>query len=469
MEQWKKHQCWLQPVNVLQGMSIRFQFSHQCVYFRFDRLLIVFIHRKSASCTHVSALMHALVAMTQSEFKLQQVVPMSRAEDEEEALPITSYPCQWKPPKKRKESNMQMSEAVFQKHDYSSLKKRKVRLVEDFDPRPECYKGTAGNNFPALLDTVRGQAICISLLFDPQSCHWTNDNPMPSTAIPHQPSISSLKATITAFKDSLQIPDDKIRKIEIDTREQRYSSLWFSVRRYRLTASLFGEVLRRRDDTPPQSLVLRILQQKQFSSAAIEWGIQNEPIAIQKYIDHQHTHGHPLLMVSPSGFFVSSTHPFLGASPDGAVYDPSNSQQPFGFIEVKCPYSARDDTPVDACALSGFCCTLECTPGGNQQLKLKENHNYFAQIQGQMAIGDRPWCDFVIYTKKGISIQRITFNQDYWERTLLPRLTSFYDNCVAPEIVSPVVSLFVICQNYNLNCHCIPSEILSSIHITNIN
>ena len=37
----------------------------------------------------------------------------------------------------------------------------------------------------------------------------------------------------------------------------------------------------------------------------------------------------------------------------------------------------------------------------SNQLKLKKAHKYFAQIQGQMAIGERPWCDLVVYTFKG--------------------------------------------------------------------
>ena len=63
---------------------------------------------------------------------------------------------------------------------------------------------------------------------------------------------------------------------------------------------------------------------------------------------------------------------------------------------------------------------------------------YYAQVQGQMAIGDRPWCDFVVYTTKGIHVQRIPFDRRYWEKVLLSKLIKFYDNCLGPEIVSPV-------------------------------
>ena len=55
-----------------------------------------------------------------------------------------------------------------------------------------------------------------------------------------------------------------------------------------------------------------------------------------------------------------------------------------------------------------------------------------------MAIGERPWCDFVIFTKKGISV---VFDEEYWKNTLLPKLEAFFDNCLGPEIVSPMHAL----------------------------
>ena len=167
--------------------------------------------------------------------------------------------------------------------------------------------------------------------------------------------------------------------IETDTRGQRLSTHWFSVRRYRITASMFGAVLSRRNDIPPDILVLRLIQPKKFSTVATRYGIQTEQAAMKEYVAYQHTHGHPSLVVRPSGFMINTNYSFLGASPDGAVYDPVISQQPSGFVEVKCPYSVRNISPTDACSTSGFSCELDATTG---HLKLKEGHQYYAQIQG---------------------------------------------------------------------------------------
>ena len=64
-----------------------------------------------------------------------------------------------------------------------------------------------------------------------------------------------------------------------------------------------------------------------------------------------------------------------------------------------------------------------------------------------MVIGNRPWCDFVIYTTKGVNVHRVRFDEDYWNLTLLPKLTTFFDNCVAPEIISPVHVLGIPIRN----------------------
>lgn len=66
----------------------------------------------------------------------------------------------------------------------------------------------------------------------------------------------------------------------------------------------------------------------------MEYGKAMEEEALQVYIDYQLKNGHPNLCVVPSGFIISTTHSFLGASPDGAVYDPDCVLEPFGPKEL---------------------------------------------------------------------------------------------------------------------------------------
>ena len=99
------------------------------------------IHRKSASCTHVSGLLHALVALSPSEFIPPERVGGSRDSSDDD-LPITLYKCQWVQPKKRKESNTKMADANFEKHVYGRERKHSMHSIEDFDPRPPENIGT---------------------------------------------------------------------------------------------------------------------------------------------------------------------------------------------------------------------------------------------------------------------------------------------------------------------------------------
>ena len=296
----------------------------------------------------MSALLHSLVTMTSKNFQVSPELPSSVLvdSDSEQTVPVTSLLSRWNVPRVRKESNLQLSDAIFEKHDYDRPIKRKRQQIKDFDPRPEECRGNVKQLLGTLLENVSGESFGVSLLFDEQCCQpnlLSSDTSVPSTP--------DIKETVQAFKQSLQMTPAQLRHVEQCTREQRYSSEWFSVRRYRITASHFGEILHRRRDTPPDRLVLSILMPRKFSSPATTWGIENESRAIQAYIEHKQSCGISELTVGPCGFFICDNYPFLGATPDGTVYDPSNAIHPFGFLEVKCPYSHRDCSPAEACAI----------------------------------------------------------------------------------------------------------------------
>ena len=81
------------------------------------------IYRKSGSCTHVSALLHAL-----SSLNIKHSVAPSTGDDysSEDELPCPSRPCEWKKPKQKKESTLMIDKAEFVKHDYAKPMKKKV-------------------------------------------------------------------------------------------------------------------------------------------------------------------------------------------------------------------------------------------------------------------------------------------------------------------------------------------------------
>ena len=56
------------------------------------------------------------------------------------------------------------------------------------------------------------------------------------------------------------------------------------------------------------------------------------------------------------------------------------------------------------------------------------------QIMGQMKILDLDWCDFVIWTKKGLNVQRIVFDKAFWQDKMLFKLKFFYSSFFAAEM-----------------------------------
>ena len=209
------------------------------------------------------ALLHALNDLNPPSLHLKPKLPVAAmGEEDEEVMPCTSLPRAWGiPSKKRKDSTIEVSSAVFEKHDHARPGKKKVKLTEDFDPRPPEFKGTVQAKLPELLDKIKEEQLCISLMLDERYKHEL----LSSVDLPldyNLPSSSALATTIAAFKEAIEVSNSKAREIERATREQHQSDLWFSVRRYRITASLFGHVISQRPDTPPDNLVLRIIQAK---------------------------------------------------------------------------------------------------------------------------------------------------------------------------------------------------------------
>ena len=162
----------------------------------------------------VSAVLHAvpLASVNPTSFNLKPNIHSAGVTDGDE-VPVTSLPCLWKAPRKRKQSTIPMSEAVFQKHDYTKPVKRSIKPVEDFDPQPPEFRGTASSRLPDLLQKVKGEQLCVSLLLDSSCCHWENSTIPAQTSSPSLPDTASLLDTVAAFKSSLKIKLDTLNKI----------------------------------------------------------------------------------------------------------------------------------------------------------------------------------------------------------------------------------------------------------------
>ena len=228
------------------------------------------------------------------------------------------------------------------------------------------------------------------------------------------------------FVNRLKLDEDEINALEGATRDQASSELWRSERRFRFTASNFHLISHRQRNH--QNFANTLIHPKAFTSRHTSHGIKYEPEAIHAYMKHMTNRSMPV-DVYKSGLVVSQKEPTLACTPDGKVIDPGCTE-PFGLLEVKCPETKFLVTPLDACSDSNFCC--ENVDG---QCKLKITHPYYAQVQGQMGITGSKWCDFVVYTKKGMSIGRIPFDPQYWHELEGKLLLYYYGHFIDFAIV----------------------------------
>ena len=114
----------------------------------------------------------------------------------------------------------------------------------------------------------------------------------------------------------------------------------------------------------------------------MQWGIDHEERARQDYIKLMREVSD--VTVSPHGLTLLPEYPYIGASSDGTVIDksmPVGSQE--GVLEIKCPYSIQSARVNDREVHSLDLDFMEVCEGKS---RLRRQHKYYAQVQGEMAV-----------------------------------------------------------------------------------
>ena len=154
-----------------------------------------------------------------------------------------------------------------------------------------------------------------------------------------------------AFLKSITYTQEQARLVEKATITQRKCKRWYEECKYRITASNFGLVAKRKRNHCALAKQLLYRRANNLSVAAVRGERKHEVDAIRAY----KTFLKPGFFVEEAGIFVSSCG-FLGASPDGVV---SSGERTIKLIEVKCPYRARQGTVHEICSNTAFCCSLD--------------------------------------------------------------------------------------------------------------
>lgn len=152
------------------------------------------------------------------------------------------------------------------------------------------------------------------------------------------------------------------------------SEEWFNARRGFVGASMINDVMATTksggEAATRRNLRAKIVAERltgqsadSFSSAAMQWGVEHEPIARALYEVSRD------IDVEQVGFVLHPDIKMTGASPDGLV-------ESKGLIEIKCPNTS---THIDY--LLGGVAPME----------------YRNQMLWQMDCTNRDWCDFASY------------------------------------------------------------------------
>ena len=232
--------------------------------------------------------------------------------------------------------------------------------------------------------------------------------------------------------------------VEKATRNQRECTEWYRQREGRLTASSFHDVFVRKNQSDPVALVKKLLTRKSLTFVpAIKWGIDSEDIARQDYV-HKMKASHQDFECTQAGLVINPFYPHLGASPDGFTQCHCCGQ---GILEIKCPFSGKECHPNDLKGKKGFFL---------YQHGLIQSNRYYTQVQGQLMVCEKDFCDFVVWTPKGIFIQRIFMDSAFRER-LIKKLTTFYVEQFLPELMTRHLQC-AASANTNVYCFCQKEE-----------
>lgn len=100
----------------------------------------------------------------------------------------------------------------------------------------------------------------------------------------------------------------------------------------------------------------------------------------------------------PSDFEAHPEHIWLGATPDGLIGED-------GLLEIKCPmHKTHEEVPP----------------------------HYMAQVQGQLEITGRTWCDFVSWRPDRMVVIHVPRSREYWA-WLYPLLERFYAHVLSDQ------------------------------------
>lgn len=426
-------------------------------------------------CNHVTSTLFAL-----EEFFKQSKAPVNPSLTP--AISCTSKPCVWNVPRKRKVDNLPISQAKFRKHQHGKPHKSEDNaLPSTRDVRaPHQQNPSLNTDASNLLHHVKeiekktGKKMALSLIL-PQKTLEENKERIsvehnyctPLTPIEpvetegnistvstellspvkcHPVSLEEIKERCIKLKKRLFVDEKDVDRIEKETVGQSANENWNLHRKIRITASKCHRIATLQATTSPTKAIEEVLHYKQIpQTRAMKEGLSREGAVIAEYIKSKKLDNQNVI-VQPCGLFISKSHNYLAASPDGLVYNADSTElNSSGLVEIKIVFLKENETLYQALVRKRI-----FLPGSTDgHLVINQKHKYHYQVQQQMFVAQKSWVDLVVKGVKdlpdrsivdtdGVFISTVNFNREFWT-SVLPKLEAFYNEHILVELAYPRV------------------------------
>lgn len=192
------------------------------------------------------------------------------------------------------------------------------------------------------------------------------------------------------YKSKIEKNLTEIYELCSSTTEQT-SALWLVERKLRITASNSYKLYTYASNKNPNwnKKLISIYDNKFKGNSSTKYGQYAEKCALNIYRRFR--------LIVRCGLAVSPQLPFLGASPDGIVFDGEN----WSLLEIKCPVKGKDLSIEQVLPTLKYLCIDE------ENYNLKTKHEYYGQIQLGLAITNLNICELMIFCTHDNSFKMI--------------------------------------------------------------
>ncbi|KAM4581645.1 uncharacterized protein V3H82_005783 [Fundulus diaphanus] len=220
-----------------------------------------------------------------------------------------------------------------------------------------------------------------------------------------------LGAKEQAFLNSMKVTWEEAHSLEESTRGSKEAA--DELLKMRLT-SRFREICNLKPGRSHAEQLLYKIQKGLPRCKTSTIDAEMKPEALREYCRHL------CVNWSPCGLVVHPRAPWMGAIPDGLVYDPKETSR-FGLVHIKY-------VGIKSIAECPF---LICRNG---VLELNRSHQYYWQMQGEMMVTGTPWCDLLLHSREDLLVQRIYRNEPL-VKLMKKKLEEFFFHYYLPNLI----------------------------------